>query len=81
MNIFNISDEAKQKWISFGKTFLVVFISTMIVILKSDDLTISWTLAFWNPILMAALRAGLTEALAPYLPIKLGGKKVDSSVE
>ena len=70
-----MSDETKLKLISAGKTFATAFIVAGASILASTE-SISWTLAFWGSLATAGLRAGITAIIAPYLPIKLGGKKV-----
>lgn len=69
------SDQIKIHLISAGKTFLLGFIVTVAAIL-SDSVDISFTTAFWVPIAMAGLRAGITAMIAPFIPIKLGGTRL-----
>lgn len=71
----NISDETKTKVISHLKTFGTVFIVTAAATLVAAD-EVVWSVAFWLSIGGAAIRAGVTALIAPYLPVRLGGKKV-----
>lgn len=70
-----MSDETKVKLISALKTFSVAFIVASATILTSVE-TISWTYAFWGSVLVAGIRAGVTALVAPYIPVRLGGKKI-----
>ena len=71
----NLSDETKKQLISAAKTFAIAFFGTAVALfLKADE--ISWTISFWSAIAMAGFRAGLTAVMNPYLPVKLGGKKI-----
>jgi hypothetical protein len=69
-----MSNETKTQLISAGKTFAVAFIVAGATILSSAE-SISWTVAFWGSVATAGLRAGLTALIAPYIPVRLGGKK------
>ncbi len=70
----NISNETKLKLIAEAKTFLTVFIVTVATFIIQSDV-IDWTVAFWSSAAVAGLRAAITVIIAPYLPVKLGGKK------
>lgn len=70
----NLSNETKTKIIAETKTFLTVFVVTVAAFLIQVD-TVSWSVAFWSAAAAAGLRAAITVIIAPYLPIKLGGKK------
>ncbi|MFA6315000.1 MAG: hypothetical protein WC648_01340 [Candidatus Paceibacterota bacterium] len=70
-----MSDETKTKLISFAKTFGTAFIVAAATTLVAAD-QIEWTLAFWGAVGTAGLRSAITALIAPFLPIKLGGKKV-----
>lgn len=70
-----LSNETKAEIISAGKTFAVAFIVT-IAISFTQATNMDWSIAFWGSLAMAGLRAGITAVIAPYIPTKLGGKKV-----
>jgi hypothetical protein len=71
----NFSNETKTQFISALKTFGIAFIVTVVGML-SDTVEISWTWAFFGPIVIAGLRAAITALIAPFIPASLGGKKV-----
>jgi hypothetical protein len=70
-----MKDTTKELLISAGKTFATAFVVTVAISFVESD-TISWTLSFWGAIATAGLRAGISAVIAPYIPVKLGGKKV-----
>ena len=70
-----ISNATKEQIISAGKTFAVAFIVTAVTLFTQGN-TMDFSLAFWTSLAMAGVRAGLTAVIAPYIPTKLGGKKV-----
>lgn len=70
-----MSNETKTQIISAVKTFVVAFLVAGLTIISNTE-TISWTYAFWGAIATAGIRAGITAVIAPYIPVKLGGKKV-----
>lgn len=71
-----LSDKQKEQLISIGKTFGTAFIVAAATTLLAAD-TIEWSFAFWTAIATAALRAGISAVIAPFIPVKLGGKKRD----
>lgn len=70
-----MSDKTKELLISTAKTFGTAFIVTVALTFIEAD-KIDWTLSFWGAIATAGLRSGITAVIAPYIPTKLGGKKV-----
>lgn len=71
-----MNDKTKEQLISAGKTFAVAFIVTVAMLFTQAE-TVAWDVAFWTSLAMAGLRAGITAVIAPFIPTKLGGKKVD----
>lgn len=72
----NISDATKAQLISIAKTFGVTFLVTVATVLAAENTTIEWTSVFWFSVIVSGVRAGLSAAIAPFISVKLGGKKV-----
>lgn len=70
-----MSNELKTQIISAVKTFLSAFLITVAIIFIETD-TIVLNSVFWVSLGIAGFRAGLSALIAPYIPVKLGGKKV-----
>lgn len=70
-----MSDKTKELLISTAKTFGTAFLVTVAITFVEAD-QINWTVSFWGATATAGLRAGITAVIAPYIPVKLGGKKV-----
>jgi Na+/H+ antiporter NhaA len=70
-----MSDQLKVQLISAAKTFGVVFLITVATVLTQDGTAIEWTSVFWFSIITAGVRAGVSAVIAPFIPVKLGGKK------
>lgn len=70
-----MSDETKKKIVEEIQTFAIAFIVAAAAILTNAE-AITWTTAFWSSVAIAGVRAGITALIAPFLPTKLGGKKV-----
>jgi hypothetical protein len=70
----NISDATKTQLLSMAKTFGTVFIVTVAMVLTQEN-SIEWTSVFWFSIISAGLRAAVSAVIAPFIPVKLGGKK------
>jgi len=70
-----MSDETKVKLISFIKTFGTAFLVAAATTLVAAN-QIEWTIAFWGAVATAGLRSAITAVIAPYLPVKLGGRKI-----
>lgn len=69
-----ISDATKVQIISIAKTFGTVFVVTAALSIVNAP-AIEWTSVFWFSIITAGLRAGVSAVIAPFVPVKLGGKK------
>lgn len=69
-----MKDETNKKIISALKTFASVFILALAAGL-SHTTEISWALTFWTPLVIAAVRAGVSAVIDIFVPVRLGGKK------
>lgn len=70
-----MSDTFKKNLISWGNTFISAFILTVAASLSIMG-SIEWTSAFWIPIVLTGLRAGIAELVKILTPVKLGGYKL-----
>lgn len=65
----------KEHLISGLQTFATIFLISIATSLTSSDVPISFTSAFWVPLLISGVRAAIKELLARYAPVSLGGRK------
>lgn len=64
----------KEHIISGLQTFVTIFIISIATSLTAST-DITFTSAFWGPLVVAAVRAAIKELLARYAPVSLGGRK------
>lgn len=75
LSVWNkLSDNAKTKIISAVNTFGSVLVITIAGTLVTTG-NIEWSLAFWGGLFSAGIREGVKAMIAPFLPVRLGGKK------
>lgn len=75
LNLWNkLSDDAKKRIISLGKTFA----STFILVVATSLVTvghIDWSVSFWGGLLSTGLREAFSAVINTFVPVRLGGRK------
>lgn len=69
-----MNETTKQKVLSAFWVFVSAFLLSLAVAFETS-IEVSWSLSFWTPLLMTALRTGVKELVLKFAPVSLGGKK------
>lgn len=73
VNNNTMSDQTKKILLSSLRVFISAFLPIVITSVSTGP--VNWSFAFWFPVIIAAVSAGLKAITDPAIPPRLGGTK------